>query len=267
MDKYSTTIENLSVGYTDIVVSDVNVNIAPGEILAIIGPNGAGKSTILKTITKQIKKKNGKIYIAGKDDNNIPAKELAKRLSMVMTTRIHPELMSCREVIASGRYPYTGRLGILSDKDNSIVDRIISLMNIENIKDKDFLKISDGQRQRVMIARALAQEPEIMILDEPTSYLDIMYKLEILSIIKGLSKTNNITMIMTMHELEFVPAIADKVMAVSDGKVLEIGSPKDVFSGDKLEQIYHLKKGTGNIMSDGLWQYSKGIEESLKCQK
>ncbi|MCR5415601.1 MAG: ABC transporter ATP-binding protein [Pseudobutyrivibrio sp.] len=254
-------ISDLVVGYGAPVVSQVNINVAPGEIIAIIGPNGAGKSTILKTITKQLKKLDGKIYIDETDDDSISGEDLAKKLSMVSTEKIHPELMTCWDVVATGRYPYTGRLGILSKEDNEAVDKAIALVGAEDVAAKDFSRISDGQRQRIMLARAICQEPEILILDEPTSFLDIQFKVDILGVIRRLAKEKGIAVIMSIHELEFVPAIADRVIAVDSGSMAYVGTAKEVLTGENISHIYHMPQA--EAITDGLWQYANSLKEYL----
>ena len=253
--------KDLTVGYGSAVISDASFILEPGEIIALIGPNGAGKSTILKTITRQLKKLSGSILIGGDIDEALSEMELAKKLSMVSTERVHPELMTCYEVVATGRYPYTGRLGILGKEDRKIVSEAIALVGAEDVAASDFMKISDGQRQRVMLARAIAQEPEILILDEPTSFLDIQYKIDILSVIKGLAKEKNIAVLMSIHELEFVPAIADKVIGICDGKVYKIGTPQEIFKGENLEKIYNMNSGTGERIVKGLLEYAKCLKQ------
>ena len=258
-------LDNLKVGYKNPVVEDVSFRVKPGQIVALIGPNGSGKSTILKTITMQLKKLSGRLFICGDIDKSYTEAELSKRMSMVMTERIHPELMTCLDVVATGRYPYTGRLGFLSYEDKEKVEEAIRLVGAEDVADKDFMKISDGQRQRVMLARAIAQEPEIMILDEPTSFLDIQYKIDILSVIKKLATERKIAVIMSIHELEFVPAIADKVIGICDGQVYKMGNPEEIFKGEIIEHLYGMPRGTGDTYINGLIGYSNAIEDILKA--
>lgn len=251
---------NLDVGYgKSTVVSDVNFEVAAGEIVAIIGANGAGKSTVLKTIVRQLKKLDGQIRICELDESTLSEDEISKKISMVLTERIRPELMTCFDVVATGRYPYTGRLGILSEEDKLAVKSAIEIVGAEAVSDKDFSKVSDGQRQRVMLARAICQDTDIMILDEPTSFLDIQYKLDILSVIRGLAKEKGKAVIMTIHELEFVPAIADIVIAVADGKVYKSGTPSEIFTGENLETLYKMKSGAGNQIVKGLLTYSASL--------
>lgn len=260
-------LDSLIVGYGSPVISGVDLQVAPGEIVALIGPNGAGKSTVLKTITRQLKKIQGKIFVLGEDEEKITEADLAKTLSMVTTERIHPELMSCFEVVSTGRYPYTGRLGILSDEDIRIVKEAIETVGAEDVAEKDFSKVSDGQRQRVMLARAICQEPEVLILDEPTSFLDIQFKIDILSVIRKLAKEKNVAVLMSIHELEFVPAVADKVVAVADNKVFKVGKPDEIFIGENIEQIYHMKSGVGDTIVEGILNYASALTKTFSFEK
>ena len=249
----------LDVGYQKEVVTDITMEVMPGEIIALIGPNGAGKSTILNTITRQLEKLSGNIYIKEKEDKLVNGEELSTVMSMVTTKRITPQLMSAREVVATGRYPYTGRLGILSPKDWEKVDEAIALVDAKEVAENDFSKLSDGQRQRIMLARAICQEPEIMILDEPTSFLDIQFKVDILSIIKRMAKRENIAVVLSIHDLEFVEALADKVIAINDGRVVAVGRPEEIITGEIIEDIYHMEKGSGKTLIDGLRGYSNAL--------
>ena len=179
---------NLSVGYDKkVLIQGIEIAVCPGEILTLIGPNGAGKSTIIKSITKQLEILGGTVCVAGKPLSQTGSRELAQKVSVMMTGRLEPELMSCEEVVEAGRFPYTGRFGVLSDADREKVREAMELVHIRDLADKSFTCISDGQRQRVMLARAICQEPEILILDEPTSFLDIRHKLELLAILKALA--------------------------------------------------------------------------------
>ena len=195
--------ENLVVGYDKApLIKDVNLKVVSGQVLTLIGPNGAGKSTILKTITRQLKRIGGTIYLGQESMNNMRDSEVSKSLSMVMTERLQTELLTGRDVVASGRYPYTGRFGILSKEDWEKVDEAIALVHAQDVQDQDFRKMSDGQRQRLMLARAICQDTDILLLDEPTSYLDMGFKLDILANIRMLARERNLAIIMSLHELD-----------------------------------------------------------------
>ena len=202
MDYYFQT-EGYSVGYDGKpLIRQIEIGIQKGEILTLIGPNGAGKSTILKSIAGQLGVIGGSAYLDGRELGAMSGTELARKMAVVFTERLKTELMTCEDVVATGRYPYTGHFGILTKKDREAVREAMELVHVMEIRDQDFAKISDGQRQRVMLARAICQEPEIVILDEPTSFLDVKYKLEFLSVLQELRLKRGLTVIMSLHELE-----------------------------------------------------------------
>ena len=159
--------DNLTVGYGSPLVKEISLCVRPGRVLTLIGPNGCGKSTILKSVTRQLKIMGGSIFLGGQAMETMKEAEIAKKLAMVMTEHIRPELMTCRDIVATGRYPYTGRLGILTEADWQKVEEAIAFVHAEDVAVQDFNKVSDGQRQRIMLARAICQETEILVLDEP----------------------------------------------------------------------------------------------------
>ena len=223
-------LSNLSVGYNKkTLIHDICLDIKKGEIVTLIGPNGAGKSTILKSITRQLEIIGGKVLFDSKEIRSISYKDLSTRMAVVLTERLKTELLTCHDIVATGRYPYTGRLGILSHEDEEKVDNALRAVNALDLGNRDFNAISDGQKQRVLLARAICQEPEIIILDEPTSFLDIRYKLELLSILGRMAKQNGITIIMTLHEIDLAQKISDKIVCVSGDHVTRYGSPQEVF--------------------------------------
>ena len=195
--------ESLTVGYNGKpLISDISLNLQKGEILTLIGPNGSGKSTILKSITRHLATIAGTVYLDNKNMRTMSGRDVATRMAVVLTERVRPELMTCGELVASGRYPYTGSFGRLTARDHEIVRDALRRVHAEDLYDRDFTAISDGQRQRIMLARAIAQEPEIIVLDEPTSFLDIRHKIELLEILNDMAKKQNITVVMILHEID-----------------------------------------------------------------
>ncbi|EID85721.1 ABC-type cobalamin/Fe3+siderophore transport system, ATPase component [Treponema sp. JC4] len=236
------TASELSAGYgREVVVGGVSLEVKAGEILCLIGPNGSGKSTILKTLTRELEALGGKIFVLGKDAERLSELEAARHLSMVMTEKIRPEFMSCREVVESARYPYMGRLGLLSQEDKKAVDRALKIVGAEGLSEKQFGKVSDGQKQRIMLARAIAQDTEIIVLDEPTSFLDMRYKIDLIRVIKKLAKEENKAVIMSLHELELVKAVADTVVCVGEGSIVRTGKPEEIFCGNFIQTLYGIK--------------------------
>jgi len=243
MDDIIISADDLNVGYDrKIVVDGVNFSIKSGEILSLIGPNGAGKSTVLKTLAGYLQKLSGKVTLCGEDTGRISRDNFSRKLSVVLTERIRPELMTCREVVETGRYPYTGRFGKLTVGDTEVVEKSIKMVEIEEISDKDFNSVSDGQKQRVMLARAICQEPQVLILDEPTSFLDIHHKIAFLEILKKLAVSGEIAVILSMHELDFAKKISDKVLCIKDGTVTKSGTPKEIFTQENIMSLYDISE-------------------------
>ena len=237
--------EGLRVGYgRTAVVDGIRIRAEAGEILCLIGPNGAGKSTILKTLIRELRPMGGTVLMENTPLPDMKERELARKSAAVLTGRVAPELMTCEEIVAMGRYPYTGMLGILSETDREKVDETIRIVGIEEIRKKDFDCISDGQRQRVMLARALCQEPKLLIMDEPTSFLDIRNKLEFLNIMGRLVRERDLAVVMSLHELDLAQKFCDRIVCVGDGIIRAVGTPEEIFAGDVIRELYALEHGS-----------------------
>lgn len=238
--------KNLSVGYgKKPLLEEVNLHLQPGKIVTLVGPNGSGKSTILKTIIGQLPPVRGAVLLDGRPMDRLPPLETARRLSVLMTDRVRPELMTCWDVVSAGRDPYTGRLGILSQEDREKVWEALRLVRGEELASQDFSQLSDGQRQRIMLARALCQEPTTLVLDEPTSFLDIRYKLELLSILREMVQTRNLAVLMSLHELELAEKISDWVVCVHNGKIERCGPPEEIFTEDNIRKLFDIRPDSG----------------------
>lgn len=247
MEEFFISTDNMAVGYGGkALIENISLHVRRGEILTLIGPNGSGKSTILKSIIRQLSLIRGTVYLDGQVMARMPEGEIARRLSVLMTERIHPELMTCRDVVSTGRYPYTGRLGILSRDDRNIVDDCLALVHAGDLADRDFSRISDGQRQRILLARALCQQPEVIVLDEPTSFLDIRHKLELLAILKDMVHSRRLAVILSLHELDLAQRISDYVVCVHDGAIERCGTPEEIFTSDYIMTLYGATKGSYN---------------------
>lgn len=244
MEYYFKT-EQISVGYQgEPLIRDIKIGLNKGEILTLIGPNGAGKSTVLKSIAKQLKLVGGVMYLDKKDMTKMSGMELSRRMAVVFTEKLKTDLMTCEDVVATGRYPYTGHFGALSERDYAIVEEAMALVHVTEIKNHDFAKISDGQRQRVMLARAICQEPEIIILDEPTSFLDVKYKLEFLSILQEMREKKGLTVIMSLHELELAERVSDKILCLKGEYVEKYGTPKEIFVSGYIRKLFGITIGS-----------------------
>lgn len=243
MDGYLQTTD-LSVGYDGkALIQKVAFAVQRGRIVTLIGPNGSGKSTILKTIVGQLPRIGGTVLLDGKELGACSRNEIARRMAILMTARMDPELMTCRDVVSTGRYPYTGRLGILRQEDREIVEQSLRQVDALSFADRDFRAVSDGQRQRVLLARALCQQPELIVLDEPTSFLDIRYKLELLSILKRMVRERKLAVLMSLHELELAERVSDTVVCVAGDRIDRVGPPEEIFTREYIAKLYHMEPG------------------------
>ncbi len=237
--------ENMTVGYgKEPLIQDISLQVKPGKILTLIGPNGSGKSTILKSVIRQLKLMGGKVWLGEEDLQKMSSGERARRMAVLMTDRIRPELMTGREVAAYGRYPHTGPMGFLSSEDWKKVDEALKLTGAEQFSQQPFSALSDGQRQRIMLARAVCQEPQVMVLDEPTSYLDIRYKLEFLSILKRLAREKKMGVFMSLHELDLAQRISDYVVCVGEKGIERMGRPEEIFTWEYIKTLYGIQEGS-----------------------
>lgn len=244
-DAYYISTQNMTVGYDGKpLIENIEIGVRRGEILTLIGPNGSGKSTILKSMIKELRLIAGTVVLDGRDMGGLKERDVAKKLAIVMTERIKGELMTCWDIAATGRYPYTGRLGLLSKEDRAIVDAAIETVHASDFADRPFTRISDGQRQRILLARAIAQQPEIIVLDEPTSFLDVKHKLELLDILKTMVRENNVAVIVSLHELDLAEKISDRVVCVANGRIDRYDTPENIFRNEYICALYGIERGS-----------------------
>lgn len=244
---------DLAVGYNGrTLIGDIELTLHPGEIMTLIGPNGAGKSTILKSVIRQLAFVGGAVYLDGRDMARLTERDVSRSLSVLMTGHIHPELMTCFDVVATGRYPYTGRLGILSGEDREKTEQCLELVHAADLADRDFSRISDGQRQRVLLARALCQEPAVLVLDEPTSFLDIRHKLELLAILKDMVGRRQLAVLMSLHELDLAQKISDWVVCVRGDRIDRQGPPEEIFTSGYIMDLYGAARGSYSALFGSL---------------
>lgn len=223
--------------------------------MSLIGPNGAGKSTILKSIAGYLEPLGGIAYLSGKPIDSLTFQQRARELSVMLTERLRTELLTCADVVESGRYPYTGHLGILSQRDREIVRDAMDMVHVWDLRNRDFMQVSDGQRQRILLARAICQTPRVMMLDEPTNYLDIHYQIELLNVLRRLVAEKRVGVIMSMHELPLARRVSTHVVCVKGDRIYMQGSPEEIFVPSVIDDLYDLEPGTydpvtGNIMLD-----------------
>ena len=240
-EKALCTARELAIGYGKTpLLSDICLGVQPGQILTLIGPNGAGKSTLLRTLAGQLAPMGGTVLLEGRNLADYTGTQRAQKLALMAPHSRRMELTTCFDFVSAGRYPYTGRLGILSAEDRQQVHRALELVGAAQLADRDFNRISDGQRQRILLARALCQQPEVILLDEPTSFLDIKGKIELLTILKELAHTGQLAVILSLHELELAEKIADTVVCVSPGGVSGVLTPEQAFQPENIRALYGL---------------------------
>lgn len=232
--------QDLAIGYGTPLLRDIALQAERGKVLALIGPNGAGKSTLLKTLAGQLAAQGGAVLLDGQTLTTYTPNARARKLALMLPHTARTELATCFDVAAAGRYPYTGRLGILSDADRRAVHEALTLVQAEALADRDFTKISDGQRQRVLLARAVCQQPEILLLDEPTSFLDVKGKAELMGILQTLAHEKNVAIIVTLHELELAQKLADAVVCVAPQGVSGVLTPQEAFARENICQLFDL---------------------------
>lgn len=248
-------IQNLSVQYDNRkILSDVNILVNPGEVAAVIGPNGAGKTTLIRAISGVIPILSGDIFIDGLDIHQLDPQERSKLLSVIPQARNLPVAFTVQEVVTMGRTPYIGWLGKISKSDEEIIQTAMQKTDIADLSDRRMGELSGGEQQRVLVARAIAQQSKVMLLDEPTTHLDIQYQISLLKIIRNLATVDRLVILMAIHDLNLVARYSDRVIALVDGRVSANGPKDDVLTEAILSSIYHVpmkiipqEKGSGII--------------------
>lgn len=233
------SVKNLSVAYeSNTIIEDMNLSIPKGKISIIIGSNGCGKSTLLKTIARINKPKNGDIFINDKNIKRVKEKDIAKDVAFLPQGPVCPSGLTVRELVAFGRFPHQKMIGGLNNHDKEVIDWAIKETGLSEFADREVENLSGGQRQRAWIAMTLAQETEIIMLDEPTTYLDMSYQLEVLEVLQRLNREKKITVVIVLHELNNACRFADNIIGLKKGKLICEGRPIDVINKENLKEIY-----------------------------
>ncbi|MCD7971943.1 MAG: ABC transporter ATP-binding protein [Candidatus Azobacteroides sp.] len=233
----------LSIGYTHnkqrkYIRKNLNLSVYPKDLIAIIGPNGCGKSTLLKTLGGLILPLEGNIRIGKQDIQKASNQEKAKLISFVLTDAIQANGLSVRDLISMGRFPYTNWLGNLSEKDKEKIEEAISLIGLEGYEDRSLMKLSDGEKQRVMIAKALVQDTPFIFLDEPTAHLDLNNRIEILSLLRRISEKTGKSVILSTHELDLALKICNRIWLMDNTLGLYDKTPEEIITKDILKNIF-----------------------------
>ncbi|MEY9971101.1 iron complex transport system ATP-binding protein [Lysinibacillus sp. RC46] len=241
-------MENLSSGYEQIrVFEDLNLTIEEGKVTTIIGPNGCGKSTLLKTIGRILKKQQGTVYLQDQNMQNLSTKEIAKKLAILSQTPVAPGQLKVEELIAYGRYPHRNNVNRLTNKDEEMIEWALNVTNTMEYRNRELAQLSGGQRQRVWLAMALAQETSILLLDEPTTYLDMAHQLEVLEIVKNLNEQHHCTIVMVLHDINHAARYSDRLIAMRQGAVMKTGTPEEILCADVMRNVFNIN---ARIMED-----------------
>ncbi len=267
MKPHTIRIENLSIGYrgkndVNVVVQDISARINQGELTCLLGANGIGKSTLLRTLSAFQPKLGGSIYIRDKEIDDYPDKELSTVISVVLTEKCDLRNMTVRELIGLGRSPYTNFWGTLDEVDARIVEQSIALVRIEHLSQRMMHTLSDGEQQKVMIAKALAQDTPVIFLDEPTAFLDFPSKVEMMQLLHRLSRETNKTIFLSTHDLELALQIADTIWLMDKAEGMIIGAPEDLSLNGSLSRFFAYK-GIAFDPETGLFRVDKAYDTRL----
>jgi len=239
MTKLNTT--DLSIGYDKkIVVNDITVEIPKGQITSLIGPNGSGKSTFLKALAQILEPAKGEVFIDGENVQRLETKAVAKKIASLSQTSSLISGLTVEEIVAYGRFPYQKGFSGLKEEDHRLIGWALEATNLESLKKRTLITLSGGQQQRVWIAMALAQDTDILILDEPITFLDPAHQLEILELLQEINRHGK-TILMTIHDLNHASRFSDYLLGMKNGELVFQGTPKEIFTADKLLNLFDIQ--------------------------
>ncbi len=247
------SLENISAGYVGRrVLENVAVNITAGEFVGLIGPNGSGKTTLLRVISGVLPAQQGEVWLAGRKLREMGRREVAKIVAHLLQEIGWAPAFSVREMVFTGRSPHLPRFGRETKRDLAIVERAMELANVSHIADRPITEISGGERQRAFIAMCLAQEPQVLLLDEPTSHLDIGHQLSVLNLIRNLNRQTRMTVVAVFHDLNLAAEYCDRLVLLDRGRIVAAGTPVDVLTTEMIRNVYGVSVLVGrNPVSDG----------------
>ena len=247
--------ENISFSYVrdKAFIENLNINIPKGKITTILGQNGSGKSTLLSILSTYNKPSKGDVFIGDKNLKTLKTKEIAKLIATVHQHNESPEDLDVKTLISYGRVPHHKHGSNKKDEDEKIINWAISYTNLDDIKDKKVMSLSGGQRQRAFIAMALAQKTDILLLDEPTTYLDIFHQIEVLDLVKKLNEEYKMTIVMVLHDINQAIKYSDNIVIMKNGKIIEEGTPKSVINEKSIKTVYNVEGIICNVDKEEMY--------------
>lgn len=234
-------------------IENLNINIPKGKITTILGPNGSGKSTLLSILSTYNKPSKGNVYIEDKNLNNLKSKEVAKLIATVHQHNESPEDLDVETLVSYGRVPHKKHYKSEKNENEKIINWAISSTNLEDIKNKKVMSLSGGQRQRAFIAMALAQKTDVLLLDEPTTYLDIYHQIEILELVKKLNEEYNMTIVMVLHDINQAIKYSHNIVIMKDGKIIEEGKPQQIINEKTIKNVYNVEGIICNVSKEEMY--------------
>ncbi|UJW86063.1 ABC transporter ATP-binding protein [Devosia sp. SL43] len=238
----------LAAGYANVTVLDeIDLAIVDGQVTILIGPNGCGKSTLLKTMARILKPSRGNVLLDGKDIHTLNTRAVAASLGLLPQGPIAPEGLTVRELVTQGRFPHQSLLRQWTQKDEDAVNGAMATAGITDFADRAVDTLSGGQRQRCWVAMVLAQETDLILLDEPTTFLDLKVQVDLMDLLTGLAHERGRTLVIVLHELSLAAAYADHLVMMKEGEIVASGRPDDIFTADRLKQIFDLD---ANVLRD-----------------
>lgn len=242
MITHSLTVSGLSAGYGETVILDrLDFDVPPGRITAIVGANACGKSTLLRTMSRLLSPRHGSVLLDGKSIHRMPSRQLARLLGLLPQSPVAPEGITVADLVSRGRHPHLGLLSRWTRADDKAVAAALQMTKTAELADRAVDELSGGQRQRVWIAMALAQETDLLLLDEPTTFLDISHQIEVLDLLTDLNRTRGTTIVMVLHDLNLAARYADNLVAMAEGRLHVSGRPEEVLTEQNVRHVFALE--------------------------